>query len=135
MPTAIVGIIVTAISSVMRGSQGLVGALLGAVIVVGFFTFGQVILWRVIQTNPAMAMTVALTVYLVKIGVLFGLLLAFKGTNLFDTKVFATSVLACTIAWTMAEVWTFSTSKVLYVEPGSGPDVVPPDSRPPYGGF
>jgi hypothetical protein len=37
---------------------------------------------------------------------------------LFDTKVFAATVVVCTIAWTSAEVWVFSRTKVLYVEPG-----------------
>ena len=88
-----------------------------------FFTIGQVVLARVIRTNPTMAMTVAMTMYLVKIGVLFGLLLAFKETTLFDTKVFAASVLVCTLTWTIAEVWAFATTKVLYVDPDDLPPV------------
>lgn len=134
IPTAIVGIIVSVASSATKGSQGLIGAALGAAIVVIFFTIGQVVLNRVIKTNPTMAMTVAMTMYLVKIAVLFGLLLVFKNTTAFDTKVFALSVLACTLAWTMAEVWAFGTQKVLYVEPGSGPDYTPTDDRPPFNG-
>ena len=134
VPTAVVGAIVTAVSASLKGSQGLIGASLGAGIVVIFFTIGQVVLNRVIKTNPTMAMTVAMTMYLVKIAVLFGLLLVFKDTTAFDTKVFALSVLACTLAWTVAEVWAFGTSKVLYVEPGSGPDVAPTDDRPPFNG-
>ena len=126
IPTAIVGVIVSIAAGVSKGNQGLIGALIGAAIVVIFFTIGQVVLNRVIKTNPTMAMTVAMTMYLVKIAVLFGLLLAFKDTSAFDTKVFAMSVLACTLTWTIAEVWAFGTSKVLYVEPGSKPDIVPP---------
>lgn len=126
VPTAIVGVIVTIASFVSKGTQGLLGAAIGAAIVVVFFTIGQVVLNRVIKTNPTMAMTVAMTMYLVKIAVLFGLLLVFKDTTAFDTKVFALSVLACTLTWTIAEVWAFGTAKVLYVEPGSGPDIIPP---------
>ena len=134
IPTAIVGAIVSGVSAVTKGSQGLIGAALGAAIVVIFFTIGQVVLNRVIKTNPTMAMTVAMTMYLVKIAVLFGLLLVFKNTTAFDTKVFALSVLACTLVWTIAEVWAFGTEKVLYVEPGSGPDYTPADDRPPFNG-
>ena len=126
VPAAIVGVIVTIASFVSKGTQGLLGAAIGAAIVVVFFTIGQVVLNRVIKTNPTMAMTVAMTMYLVKIAVLFGLLLVFKDTTAFDTKVFALSVLACTLTWTIAEVWAFGTAKVLYVEPGSGPDIIPP---------
>lgn len=134
IPTAIAGIIVTIAAAASKGSQGLIGAAVGASIVVIFFTIGQVVLNRVIKTNPTMAMTVAMTMYLVKIAVLFGLLLVFKDTTAFDTKVFALSVLACTLVWTGAEVWAFGTSKVLYVEPGSGPDFTPSDDRPPFNG-
>lgn len=129
VPTAIVGVIVTIATAISKGSQGLLGAAIGAAIVVVFFTIGQVVLNRVIKTNPAMAMTVAMTMYLVKIAVLFGLLLVFKDTTVFDTKVFALSVLACTLTWTIAEVWAFGTAKVLYVEPGSGPDIIPPSDK------
>lgn len=132
MPTAIAGVIVTIAASVLKGSPGLIGAAFGAAIVVIFFTIGQVILNRVLRTNPTMAMTVALTMYLVKIAVLFGLLLFFKNTTAFDTKVFALSVLVCTLVWTGAEVWAFGSEKVLYVEPGSGPTYTPTDDRPPY---
>lgn len=132
MPTAIAGVIVTIAASVLKGSPGLIGAAFGAAIVVIFFTIGQVILNRVLRTNPTMAMTVALTMYLVKIAVLFGLLLVFKNTTAFDTKVFALSVLVCTLVWTGAEVWAFGSEKVLYVEPGSGPTYIPTDDRPPY---
>lgn len=132
VPTAIAGVIVTIAASVIKGSPGLIGAAFGAAIVVIFFTIGQVILNRVLRTNPTMAMTVALTMYLVKIAVLFGLLLIFKNTTAFDTKVFALSVLVCTLVWTVAEVWAFGTEKVLYVEPGSGPTYTPTDDRPPF---
>jgi len=132
VPTAIVGVIVTIAASVLKGSPGAIGAAFGAAIVVIFFTIGQVLLNRVLRTNPTMAMTVALTMYLVKIAVLFGLLLIFKNTTAFDTKVFALSVLVCTLVWTGAEVWAFGTEKVLYVEPGSGPTYTPTDDRPPF---
>ena len=33
------------------------------------------------------------------------------------TKVFALTIVACTLAWTVAEVWIFARTKVLYVDP------------------
>lgn len=121
IPTFIVGVIASIAGQVVKATSGLIGGVIGALIVLVFFTIGQVVLNRVIQSNPTMAMTVAMTMYLVKIAVLFGLLLAFKNTTAFDTKVFALTVLACTLTWTIAEVWAFGSEKVLYVEPGSGP--------------
>ena len=125
VPTLIVAIIATVAGGVSRGAAGVSGALIGSLIVIGFFTIGQVVLARVINNNPSMAMSVAMLMYLIKIGVLFVLLLVFKNTSAFDTKVFALAILACTLTWTAAEVWAFSNGKVLYVEPGSGPENVP----------
>lgn len=123
IPTAVVGGAAIAVGAAARGSHGALGAAVGAAIVLVFFAIGQVVLARVIATNPTMAMTVAMTMYLVKIGVLFGLLLALRDTAAFDTQVFAATVLACTLAWTGAEVWAYGTSKPLYVDP---------DDRPPF---
>jgi ATP synthase protein I len=120
VPTAVVGVAAIGISAAVAGSGGALGALFGALIVLAFFTVGQVVLGRVLRDNPQMAMTVAMTLYLVKIGVLFGLIVLFQGTTAFDTKVFGLTIVACTLTWTVAEVWVFARTKVLYVEPGTG---------------
>ena len=75
----------------------------------------------VVVPMAAMALNVALLTYLVKVGVLFLLIIVFQDTTLFDRRVFGATIVACTIAWTAAEMWVFATTKVLYVEPGSGP--------------
>jgi ATP synthase protein I len=115
--TVIVGAVAAVIGGAVAGSKGVIGAIVGALVVVVFFTVGQLILGSVLRNNPQMAMTVALMTYLVKLGVLFVLIIIFADTTLFDTKVFAATVVACTVAWTTAEVWVFSRTKVLYVEP------------------
>ncbi|MBU6245310.1 MAG: hypothetical protein KGP12_08860 [Actinomycetales bacterium] len=114
---AIVGVIATILGAVLRGGGGATGAVVATVLVLVFFSAGQVILGSVLRSNPQMAMTVALMIYLVKIGVLFVFIILFAETTLFDTKVFAATVVACTIAWTVAEVWVFARTKVLYVDP------------------
>jgi ATP synthase protein I len=125
IPTIIAAILAVVVGGAVRGSAGAIGALIGGLIVVIFFTIGQVVLNSVIKNNPSMAMSVAMLMYLVKVAVLFGLMLAFKHTSAFDTKVFASTILLCTLVWTAAEMWAFSTGKVLYVEPGTGPEIVP----------
>lgn len=115
----VVGLAVTVVSGLLTGTKGALGAIVATVLVLAFFSIGQVVLGNVLRNNPQMAMTVALMIYLVKIGVLFVFIILFAGTTLFDTKVFAATVVACTIAWTIAEVWVFSRTKVLYVDPGS----------------
>jgi len=55
--------------------------------------------------------------YLVKIGVLLVLLLVLQDATFFAPKVFAAVIVSCTLAWTFVEVWVFSRTKVLYVDP------------------
>jgi ATP synthase protein I len=119
--TVVVGLLAVVVGYLVDGTKGLIGAALGAVIVIVFFTVGQLIVGSVLRNNPEMAMTVAMTTYLVKIGVLFGLVIVLQGTTAFNTKVFATTIVACTLAWTVAEVWVFAKTKVLYVEPERRP--------------
>lgn len=118
--TLIVGIIVAVIATITSGTAGLWGAIFATLVVLVFFSAGQLTLGRVLKNNPQMALSVALVIYLTKIGALFILIILFADTTLFDTKVFALTVVICTIAWTIMEVWTFARTKVLYVDPGAG---------------
>jgi len=106
--TLLVGAVGTVIGTVVAGSQGLIAGALGTLIVLVFFSV------------PQNAMMVAMALYLVKIGVLLILLLVLQDATFFAPKVFAGVTVACTLAWTFVEVWVFSRTKVLYVEPGSG---------------
>jgi len=115
--TVVVGVIASIIGVLVGAGKGLLGAVIATVIVVVFFSIGQFTLGAVLKSNPQMALTVALMIYLVKVGVLLVLIILFSGTTLFDTKVFAATIVAGTLAWTGAEVWVFARTKVLYVEP------------------
>ncbi len=117
--TAVVGVIAAVIGALVADDPGkaVLGAAVGVVIVVVFFTVGQLVVGGVLRTNPQMALTVALMVYLLKIGALLIFIVLFQDTTAFNTKVFALTVLACTLTWTAAELWVFSRTKVLYVDP------------------
>lgn len=124
--TVAVGIVAGLIGALVAADAGkaVLGAAIGIVIVVAFFTVGQVVVGAVLKSAPQMAMSVALMVYLLKIGVLFIFIILFQGTTAFDTKVFALTIVACTLAWTAAEVWIFARTKVLYVDPSQeGPRI------------
>lgn len=118
--TVVAGTIITVISGLIAGSAGVIGAIFATVVVVIFFSAGQLTLGKVLRTNPELAMSVALVIYLAKIGILFVLIILFSDTTLFDTKVFAMTVVICTLVWTAAEVWIFARTKVLYVDPEAG---------------
>jgi ATP synthase protein I len=89
-----------------------------------FVLAGQFVLARVLRSNPAMGLSVAMVLYLLKIGVLLIMLLLLQGATAFDTKAFAFTILVCTLVWTAAEVWVLATSKVLVVEPDNVPPAV-----------
>jgi ATP synthase protein I len=131
LPTFIVGALATVSGFISRDTKGLIAGIFGTLLVVAFFTVGQLALDKVIRTNPGIATSMALLLYLVKVAVLFVLLLIFKDTEAFDTKVFAATIVSCTVVWLVAETWAFATAKVLYVEPGSGPDIRPIDTSEP----
>lgn len=118
--TLLVGIVGTVIGSVVAGTQGIIAGALGTLIVLVFFSVGQLVLGAVLRNNPQNALMVAMALYLVKIGVLLVLLLVLQDATFFAPKVFAGVIVACTLAWTFVEVWVFSRTKVLYVEAGSG---------------
>jgi ATP synthase protein I len=117
--TVVAGVIVVVISGLVAGSSGAIGAILGTILVVAFFSVGQFVLGAVLKSNPQMALTMALTLYLVKVGFLLLIIVLFADTTLFDTKTFAAAILTGTMVWTVVEVWIFGTTKVLYVEPES----------------
>jgi ATP synthase protein I len=121
LAAAAVGVLAIVIGAIVAGWPGALGAIIATVIVLVFFSAGQLALGRVLRSNPQLAMTAALTIYLVKVAILFVFILLFADTTAFDTKVFALTVVAATIAWTVAEVWAFSTAKVLVVDPSGGP--------------
>lgn len=116
-----VGAVGTAIGWFAAGGAGALGAIIGTIIVVVFFSVGQLALGSVLRTRPDMALTVAMGIYLLKIGVLLVFIILFQDTSLWNTKVFALTIVCCTLAWTITEVTIFARTKVLYVEPGSGP--------------
>jgi ATP synthase protein I len=127
--TLLVGVVGTVIGGIVAGSEGVIAGVLGTVIVLVFFSVGQVVLGSVLKNNPQNAMMVAMTLYLVKIGVLLVLLLVLQDATFFAPKVFAAVIVACTLAWTFMEVWIFSRTQVLYVDPAGSPTSGGPESE------
>ena len=115
--TLLVGLIATAIGFLVDGSKGLIGGLMATAIVIVFFSIGQGVVGWTLKNNPQMALMVALGVYLVKIGALFVLIVILQDATFFNPKVFAATIVVCTLAWTTAEIYVFGKTKVLYVEP------------------
>ncbi|MGF1428474.1 hypothetical protein [Kitasatospora sp. LaBMicrA B282] len=130
IPTAVAGVAAIATSAALAGGKGAIGALFAALLVIAFFGFGQYALDRLTRNNPQMMMAAGLVVYTTQI-LLVGIVLAvFKNTTLFDTKVFAFTLLGCVFVWTGFQVRAALKAKTFYVEPEkSEPADDKPDER------
>ncbi|MFJ1704247.1 hypothetical protein [Kitasatospora sp. NPDC088346] len=116
IPTAVAGVVAIAISTALVGAKGLLGALFATLLVMAFFSFGQVALDRLTRNNPHILMAAALLVYTTQI-LLVGIVLAvFKNTTLFDTKVFGFTLLGCALIWTGFQVRGAVKAKIYYVQ-------------------
>jgi ATP synthase protein I len=127
--TLLVGVVGTIIGWAVAGTEGLIAGVLGTIIVLVFFSVGQFVLGAVLKNNPQNALMVAMTLYLVKIGVLLVLLLVLQDATFFAPRVFAAVIVSCTLAWTFMEVWIFSRTQVLYVDPVGSTTSAGPDSE------
>jgi ATP synthase protein I len=125
LAVSITGVIATILAWILAGPQGLYAALIGTIVVVGFFGGGQYAVTRVLRNNPAIAMNAALLVYLVQMVVMFGLIVILQDATFFNSKAFALTIVACAVVWTVAMVITMTRTRILYVEPGSGPGQLP----------
>ena len=117
IPTVVVGVLAVVVAAFVGGGTAALGAALGVLVVVVFFTVGLVVVGRASRVSAYAAMNAAILTYLVKIGVLFAIIVAFKDTTLFDTKAFGLTIILCTLVWTGFEVRGFSRLQILYVDP------------------
>lgn len=121
VPTLVVGLVLLIASTVVAGTKGAVGAALGVVVVLLFFTISVVVIAWASRISPFAMMQAAIFSYLVKIVLLAVLMRAIAGTTAFSTRVFAVTVLVSALVWVAAQVRVFSTLKMLYVEPADEP--------------
>ena len=98
-----------------------IGTYVGTAVVLAFFIVGQVVVGRVLRSNPQVGMTAALLVYVLQLLALMIMLVLLREATWLDPKVFGFTVLAGVITWTLASVVVYNRSRRLTVVPGSGP--------------
>lgn len=118
VPTAAVGLLVAVVAMFLTGLQGVLGAAIGVAVVAAFFTISVIAVSWAGRISPQMMGVAAMVSYLIKLIALLAMVKAFENVTAFDAKVFAWSVVVCTIVWTIGEVRGFLKLKLLYVEPG-----------------
>ncbi|MDX3854668.1 hypothetical protein [Streptomyces sp. AK02-01A] len=119
VPTAAAGAIAAAVSGVVAGGKGALGAAVGALVVMLFMGIGFVVLQRTARSLPQLFQAMGLMLYTAQLLLLFVFVALFKDTTLFHPKAFAITLVAATLVWIAAQTRAHMKAKILYVEPES----------------
>jgi len=117
LSTAVVAVIMAAVSLGISGTKGLLGAALGVALVALFFAVSFFVVGRAARISPQAMMIAAMLTYVVKVLVLLIFVVHYSNTTVFNTRLFGLSALACILAWCAAKVYWSMKLKFLYVEP------------------
>lgn len=115
--TAPVAVVMIALSAILGGGKGLLGAVLGVALVAAFFGISTVAVGQAARHGPRAMMVTALTTYIVKIVVLLFLVTRYSNTTAFNGKLFGLTAIVCILVWTTVQVMVSARLKVPYVEP------------------
>ena len=121
VPTALVGALGGVAATVHSGVDGLVAAIAGTLLVIGFFAAGLLVSRRTARLAPLAVMAAALITYSLQIVGLGLVLVVFHDTTLFDPTLFGVTVLVAAAVWLAAQVRAFTRVPMLYVA-DPGPD-------------
>jgi ATP synthase protein I len=106
-----VGIVAVVLGLVLRGTPGLLGALIGTVLALGAGAVSTLVMRGTARTSPAGVMIGAMAAFAGKVLLLMLFLVGFRGTTLFDNRAFGLAMLAVTVAWILGEVIGFIRAK------------------------
>jgi ATP synthase protein I len=122
IPTGLAGLAAIIVGLVAAGSQGAFGALVGLLVVLGFFGISLFAISYSARVSPQILMPVAMGTYLFKIFAMLGLVVLLRDATWMNGRAFGLTVVLCTLVWLIFEVRTFLRTKMLYVDPvSSGP--------------
>ncbi|GGX33926.1 hypothetical protein [Streptomyces chryseus] len=119
VPTAAAGAIAAAVSAVVAGGEGALGAVVATLVVILFMGVGLVVLQRTAKSLPQLFQAMGLMLYTAQLLLLFIFVALFKDTTLFNPKAFAITLVATTLVWIAAQARAHMKAKILYVEPES----------------
>lgn len=104
------------VSLIVAGAGAAVSAVLGAALVIAFFSIGQAVQIIVADRRPSQVLMAALASYAVRVAALGGLLLAYlNNTERFSTLVpgaFLAAVIVTVLGWLGGEIWTFTRLRI-----------------------
>ncbi|WP_069170680.1 hypothetical protein [Streptomyces griseus] len=125
VPTAAAGLVTVAVSGVLAGGKGAIGAAVGTLVVILFMGIGLGVLQRTAKSMPHLFQTMGLALYTAELLLLFVFVAAFKNTTLFNPRAFAAAIIVATLTWVAAQIRVHMKTKILYVEPDSSAEKKP----------
>ncbi|MDR3032272.1 MAG: hypothetical protein LBV78_04055 [Kitasatospora sp.] len=105
------------LSTVLGGTKGLIGALLGVALVTIVVGIRVGAGSRAARVSPQAKMITAIGTFIAKIVILAFLVARFAGTSAFNSRLFGFTAIVCILAWSIGQAVTTARMKVLYVEP------------------
>jgi ATP synthase protein I len=120
LPTLVVGAVVVVVGFLIAGGKGGLGAVLGTLLVVVFFSISMVAVSYASKISPQVMGMAAIGSYVVKVVVLMIVLRAFQNATAWNPKAFAWAVIVGVVVWTAAEIRAFVKTRMFYVDPDAG---------------
>jgi ATP synthase protein I len=115
--TAAVAAVMLAISALVGGGKGAIGAAIAVAVVGGFLGLTALAFFLGAKVSPQAMAGAGMAMYFVKILVLIVLVGTLSGSTAFSGLLFAVTVIVLVLAYQAALVVTWSRTKMLYVEP------------------
>ncbi|MEU0894258.1 hypothetical protein [Streptomyces massasporeus] len=130
VPTAAAGAVVVAVSGVVAGGKGAVGAAVGTVLAVLFMGIGLYVLQWTAKTLPQLFQAMGLMLYVAQLLLLLIFVALFKDTSLFNAKTFALGLVIATVVWMAAQARAHMKAKIFYIDPDSEKSEKPEKTGP-----
>ncbi|GAA1002765.1 MULTISPECIES: hypothetical protein [Streptomyces] len=119
VPAAAVGAVAAVIGGVVESGQGAIGAVIATALVILLMGTGLYVLQWTAKSLPHLFQAMGLMMYMAQILLMFTFIALFKDTTLFHPKVFALTLLVCTLTWVAAQARAHMKAKIFYVDPDS----------------
>ncbi|AMW12886.1 MULTISPECIES: hypothetical protein [Streptomyces] len=130
VPTAAAGVVVVAVSGVVAGGKGAVGAAVGTVLAILFMGVGLYVLQWTAKTLPQLFQAMGLMLYVAQLLLLLIFVALFKDTSLFNAKTFALGLVIATVVWMAAQARAHMKAKIFYIDPDSEKSEKPEKTGP-----
>ncbi|MFF7793960.1 hypothetical protein [Streptomyces sp. NPDC007991] len=119
VPTAAAGVVAVAVSGVVAGGKGALGAAVGTALAILFMGIGLYVLQRTAKTLPQLFQAMGLMLYTAQLLLLLIFVALFKDTSFFNARTFAAGLVVATVVWMAAQARAHMKAKIFYIDPAS----------------